>query len=219
MVTKVYLIRHCEAEGNLHHVFQGSSDCDITEKGRAQLEKLAVRMKDVSLEAIYASPKKRAKSTAEAVNRYHHLSIHIDENLTEIHGGEMEGKRWEDLRQQCPDLMEKWTNRPWEFEAPGGESMEEVYARMAKTVCRIAEENRGRTIALCSHGCAIKNFLCYASHKPLREILSMGWAENTAVSLVEFDEQMNTRVVFQNDVSHLPPELYSMKLQTFWRNA
>ena len=41
MVTTLYLIRHCEAIGNIRNVFQGSIDEDITEKGQLQLAKLA----------------------------------------------------------------------------------------------------------------------------------------------------------------------------------
>ena len=35
----------------------------------------------------------------------------------------------------------------------------------------------------------------------------MPWSENTAVSLIEFDDALNPKVVFYNDVSHLPEEL------------
>ena len=38
MVTTLYLIRHCEALGNINDTFQGSIDEDITEKGAKQLE-------------------------------------------------------------------------------------------------------------------------------------------------------------------------------------
>ena len=37
-MTYIYLVRHCEAMGNHKRLFQGSTDCDISEIGAKQLE-------------------------------------------------------------------------------------------------------------------------------------------------------------------------------------
>ena len=36
-MTYIYLVRHCEAMGNHKRLFQGSTDCDISEIGAKQL--------------------------------------------------------------------------------------------------------------------------------------------------------------------------------------
>ena len=46
-MTKIYLVRHCESEGNKNRIFQGQHDTDISEKGAKQLSFLANRFKDV----------------------------------------------------------------------------------------------------------------------------------------------------------------------------
>ena len=71
MVTKLYLIRHCEALGNINDTFQGSIDEDITDKGQRQLDKLAERCKNIPFDVIYSSPLIRAVKTAQAADRYH----------------------------------------------------------------------------------------------------------------------------------------------------
>ena len=43
MVTRVFLVRHAEAEGNAQEFFQGSIDTALTEKGTRQLDCLAER--------------------------------------------------------------------------------------------------------------------------------------------------------------------------------
>ena len=40
MVTKVTVIRHCEAEGNSKRVFQGHTNAAISENGQKQLDLL-----------------------------------------------------------------------------------------------------------------------------------------------------------------------------------
>ena len=91
-MVELYLIRHAEAMGNVKEFFQGSLDVEISSKGFKQLEELKSRFKDVSLDAIYSSPLKRAVQTAQAINEYHRLNIGIVDNIKEINGGDIEGK-------------------------------------------------------------------------------------------------------------------------------
>ena len=81
MITKVYLVRHAEAAGNVAKTFQGHTDCEVTEKGHKQLACLAERFKDVHLDIIYSSPLLRTRQTAAAVNKYHGLDVHINQGL------------------------------------------------------------------------------------------------------------------------------------------
>ena len=58
-MTKMYIIRHCEAMGNVLRVFQGSSDLDISELGKVQLKYLEERFNAIPLDRIYSSPLKQ----------------------------------------------------------------------------------------------------------------------------------------------------------------
>ena len=93
-MTTLYLVRHCEAMGNIRRIFQGHIDEGISGNGRRQLERLTERFRDVPLDAIYSSPLQRAMYTAEAVDGAHGLPIVQDRRLMEIHGGVWEGKPW-----------------------------------------------------------------------------------------------------------------------------
>ena len=97
MVTRVYLIRHAEAMGNINETFQGRTDENITEKGYKQLAELSKRFKEISIDKIYSSPLIRTRETAKAVNKHHGIDIIYDERLIEINGGVWEGKSWADL--------------------------------------------------------------------------------------------------------------------------
>ena len=97
MVTTLYLIRHCEAEGNIQEIFQGKTDGDITPKGEQQLDRLSERFRDIPFDVIYSSPLKRALKTAQAAAKYHNVEIITDPAFAEIDGGEMEGHKWNEL--------------------------------------------------------------------------------------------------------------------------
>ena len=89
-MTYIYLIRHCEAMGNHKRLFQGSTDCEISEIGAVQLQYLKERFKNIKLDAVFSSPLLRAQKTALAVSSDKGLDITVRENLREIHGGVVE---------------------------------------------------------------------------------------------------------------------------------
>ena len=219
MKTKIYIVRHAEASGNINGTFQGMTDCEISEKGKHQLELLKTYFDDIAIDAIYSSPLKRTMATAKAVNGTHDLPIQTVYDLHEINGGVWEGNSWESLPNLYPDLYEKWNDRPHEFHALEGESMQDVYDRMKNAVDTIARENEGKTVVVVSHGCAIRNFLCYATGVSFENLCDVIWLENTAVSLVEYDEKQHVSVKFINDTSHLSNEDMTVAHQTWWRTG
>jgi broad specificity phosphatase PhoE len=216
-MTRIILVRHCEAQGNTNGVFQGHTDCDISGNGATQLELLGVRCRNMPIDAIFSSPLKRAVVTAEAINRYHGLPIQIEPRLMEIDGGEWEGKPWKELPNLYPKESENWNIRPYDFIPNGGESMRAVYSRMWEGITDIVRQNRDKTVCIASHGCAIRNFLCHALNKPIEHINDVGWCDNTAISLIDFDEELHSNVVLMNDASHLTPETSVFMHQTWWK--
>lgn len=202
-MVRIYLVRHAEAEGNVREFFQGRINTDVSEKGRLQLERLAERFKDIPIEALYSSPLKRAMSTAEAVNRYHSLPIITDDMLMEINGGDWEGVKWSELPEKFPGEYRMWKEEINHFAAPNGESTKQVYDRMKAAMRRIASENEGKTIAVVSHGMAIKAYLNCAEGREWENYADPGWADNTAVSLIEYDDKLIPKIIFKNDGSHL----------------
>lgn len=215
--TRILLVRHCEAEGNTNGRFQGSSDCGISGNGEKQLELLALRLRNIRIDSIYSSPLKRARMTAEAINRYHHLTIHEDKRLQEIDGGDYEGLLWADLPKVAPEQDANWYTAPQDFCAPNGESMRQVYDRVWQAIRSIVRENPGKTVCVASHGCAIRNILCHAMNKPLEQLNDVDWCDNTAVSVIDFGEQGNPKIILLNDASHLTPEVSVFAKQTWWR--
>ena len=217
MKTTIILVRHCEAQGNHERIFQGATDCDITERGERQLEALSERFRTIEFDVLYSSPLRRARRTAEAVNLSHGLPVQIEPGLREINAGHWEGKRWADFPALYPDEARAWNLAPWDFAPKGGETMRQVYERISATVRSIAQKERGRRVAAVSHGCAIRNLLCYAHGWPIERLNEIEWCDNTAVSVLEFDEDGAISIPMENDVSHLTQELSTFARQEWWK--
>lgn len=205
-MTKIFFVRHCEAEGNTKGLLQGRYDSEISGSSGKQLELVSLRLRNEPFEAFYSSPLKRAYKTAQAINRYHNLTIQKDPRLIEIDMGDWEGHSWTEVQERCPDELKVWNETPGKFQAPGGESLAQVTERMWQAASEIARANEGKTVCAVSHGCAIRSLLCRALGKPLSELNDIPWGDNTAISVLEF-ENGKARVLSMNDASHIPPEL------------
>lgn len=216
-MTTIYLIRHAEALGNVERRFQGHFDGKISENGKKQLKYLQKRFKKVHLDAVYSSPLSRAVDTADTVNHYSELPVILDYGLMEICGGAFEGMKYDDIPERFPEQWEQWTEEPSEFVAPGGESMRMVFERMKYTMDKIVHGNMGHVVAVVSHGCALRNYLCYLLDKPFELLDSVPWGDNTCVSRIDFDDRFRPTVRYVNDVSHLPEDLSTLAKQNWWR--
>ena len=158
-MTDIYLVRHAEAEGNLFRRAQGHWNGKITERGKKQIDALAERFREIHIDAVYSSDLDRTVETAGAILRGRNLELHKTERLREICMGVWEGQPWGELTYRWPQEMYKFNNDIEHWAVPGSESFEHVQRRMTAEIRRIAAENEGKTVAVVSHGMAIKIFL------------------------------------------------------------
>ncbi len=202
-MTKVILVRHCQAEGNLKRFFQGRIDTDVTESGRKQIGQVMELLSTENINEIYCSSLKRARKTAEGINLYHELPIHIDDELIEINAGDWEGEFLTDIEKEYPEQYENWCHNQKNFAAPNGESMVQVYDRVKKALTRIVKENPNKTVCIVSHGCAIKNMMCFAHGWTLENMAQVPLGTNVSVNVLEFDENMNCKIIIENYTDHI----------------
>ncbi len=210
-MTKIYMVRHCEALGNVMRIFQGTTDLDISELGAKQLEFLKKRFENTNIDRVLSSPLIRTRKTAEAIIGDKDINLEIHNGLIELNGGVVEGRPFQEAFNSIEGLADTWNNHPQDFAPEGGEKMRDAYERIWEVLKNIAKENKGKTIACATHGGVTRCLNCRLLHGDIKELKNTPWAENTAVSLIEFDDALNPNVIFYNDVSHLPEELINRK--------
>ena len=203
-MTYIYLIRHCEAMGNQKRLFQGSTDCDISDTGAKQLEYLAERFKSIKLDAVFSSPLIRTQKTAHAIADYKGLPVILRENLIELHGGIVEGRPFQEAFSSIEGLADAWNNHPQDFAPQGGEPMRNAYERIYTEILNLAQQNRNKTIAVATHGGVSRCLMCRILYNDINRLKDVPWCENTAVTLLKIDDDNKIGVEFFNDYSHVP---------------
>src|SRR5690348_5687009 len=116
-MTHLYLIRHGRTAWNNQDRLQGWADEPLDAVGQAQAAALAAWLRPVAIDAIYSSPLRRARETAEIVAQPHGLAVQLDDRLRERHVGDWTGLTLDEARTQTPALF----NGDWRVAgAPGG---------------------------------------------------------------------------------------------------
>lgn len=216
-MTRVFLIRHAEAEGNLYRRVHGWYNSTITDMGYRQIAALKHRFEDETIDAVYSSDLFRTRTTAEAIYRARNLPLGIRRELREIHVGDWEDQTWGGLARTEPERLKQFNAVSAAFRAPGdSETYAQVQTRVSRAIRQIAADHPGQTVAVFSHGVAIRCMLADFLGLPVSDATDLPHSDNTAVSLLEFDgDQVN--IVYANDNSHLPDEISTFARQCWWR--
>ena len=201
-MTTLYLIRHAEAEGNLYRRIHGQYNSLITDNGYRQIQALQKRFADVPIDAVYSSDLYRTCATATAIYKPKNLPLHRVRELREICVGDWEQRTWGDIYRQAPEQMENFNLHPERWQVNGAETPRQVLDRAMAAIREIAGANDGKTVAVFSHGYAIRLVLAALQGYSVEQLAQTPVGDNTAVSLLETKGE-KLRVVFRDDNSHL----------------
>ena len=215
-MTTIYLVRHAEAEGNLYRRIHGRYNALITENGFRQIEALQKRFESIHIDAVFSSDLYRTMTTAGAVYKPKGLELHTDPRLQEIFMGDWEDHPWGEVRHFTPTELDRFNATDPTWRAPNGENLAEVGDRMETAIREIAAKHDGQTIAIFSHGTAIRQFTANARGLAPEEWKTLGHSDNTAVSLFTFDGEHFT-VELEGDASHLDESISTLARQSWWR--
>ena len=116
----ILFVRHGVTRYNLKGKLQGLRDIPLCAEGIKQAKQTAINLKDYKIDIIYSSPLKRAKKTAEIINKYHNAPIIIDERIIDYNVG----KTFEGVKAQniTKEVMDDYWENPTNY---GGQAQED----------------------------------------------------------------------------------------------
>lgn len=188
MKTEIYLVRHGQTEWNLEKRYQGAGDSPLTALGIKQAKALCKHIKDIHFDTIYCSPRGRAQETAKIIKGSRSIEIITVDDFQEINVGRYEGKLYEEMKNENPELYHGFWESPDQFLPENGESFADVGNRTYPALLKIVEKHPGERILVVSHAVAIKSILNKITGLPLNRF----WENKlfqTSLSIVEFDKE------------------------------
>jgi broad specificity phosphatase PhoE len=188
-MKQIILIRHGQAENNLHNLVGGWSNVNLTELGIKQAQAIAQRLEE-ELQGkykIYSSDLNRAKQTAEIICKQLEVTPTYAHELREHNPGIASGmpieeamKHWNNVPVLTPD------HRPW----TDSESWEEFYDRVTSFMNKLVETEEH--VIIVSHGGSIQNIIKWWICLPLSDLLKVAFSVSNA-SITVLDMTNNQR--------------------------
>ncbi len=151
-ITRLHLIRHGDVGDAWDDRVYGQMDVGLSARGEAQAEALGARMAGMGLDAVYASDLARAIETARRVARPCGVSVETVAALREASFGHWQGELWTDILARHADEVRARFASPATAKMKGGESLEELRARVMPAVETLVERHRGESVAVVTHG-------------------------------------------------------------------
>lgn len=197
MPTRLILIRHGETNWNKKKRYSGLADVALNTRGRRQAGRLRERLKGEVIHKVYSSDRKRAAQTAAII--FQKTAIDKVPDLKEMDFGVFEGLTYKQVMKKYPSIYKKWLGNPFGVTIPEGEGLSAFGMRVSGAIKRILSCNRGKTVAVVSHGGAISVFI----NKITKSEDFWGLIPSSAsISIIEFTGA-RSKVRLLNDTTHL----------------
>ncbi len=156
-------MRHGETVDNVNQILQGQKPGQLTARGEAQAEEVAVKMESEKIDVFVSSDLKRSVDTCRIIARRHHAEVLTTPLLRERDWGSFTGRFIPDLKDAVwPDDIEP---------------LEAMKQRAAAFLEYVYENFSGKVVFAVGHGIINKAVQSVYTGKPMNEVWKMANAE------------------------------------------
>lgn len=204
--SRIFLVRHGATELSAEDAFAGGeTDVPLSDVGRGQLQKLAVRLAREPIAAVFASPLGRTMETARILAAPHRLPVTPKEGLREISHGHWEGKTRASVEKDYPKEYALWEGDPYSFAPPEGETGLAVTARALPALLEIVAAHPGVQVIVASHKATIRLLIGSLLGFDLRRYRDHLDQSPASLNILDFKDVAHARLSLFNDISHYSP--------------
>lgn len=141
---------------NREYRLQGTSDTELSEKGREQAESLAAAFSG-PVHKIFLSPQRRAVQFAGPLAARFALVPEVLEELREMSFGRLEGLTYSEMDGELQAAFAAWLRNPALYRVPGGESLQMLSRRVGRAINKMTDGlEEEQTVVAVSHGGVIR---------------------------------------------------------------
>jgi len=149
----VDLLRHGALVGGVR--YRGRIDDPLTPEGRAAMDAVWQAVAN-EVELIVCSPLARCRQPAEDWAAQKGIALIVEDRLMELAYGDWEGKTAEEIEAQWGELFRRWRRNPAGLRPPGGESPEEMRARIQAWWHEFRRAHLGKRALVVAHSGTIR---------------------------------------------------------------
>lgn len=177
---------------------EGIADPELAEAGLAQAQHLARYLTDESIDAVYASPLRRAFQTAEPLAAAKGLPITVVDAVAEWDRTSSEYVPVEELKAANDPRWQAMMRGEWSVH---DETPEEFSQRVVSAVEAIIDAHPGQRVAVVCHGGVVNSYLSHILGLPISQ--GFFYPNYTSIHRIAASTRGHRSVVTVNETSHL----------------
>src|SRR5688500_7504999 len=127
--TRLLLVRHGEVEERYHRVFGGRIDMELSPEGHEQAAALARYLARRKIDAIYASPMRRAQQTLAPLAGQCAVPAVTIPDFREVDFGDWTGLTWEQVHRRYQVSAFNWLDQIERAAIPNADTGQSFRAR------------------------------------------------------------------------------------------
>jgi phosphoserine phosphatase len=199
--TTVIIVRHGESTSNAQQIIQGHHDeAVLTELGEQQAGKVGETLAGLTLDAVYASPLKRAAATCDRIVQTMSAQgatlppIQLSDQIKEINLPLWESKTFTEAETQYPNEYKAWREDPNAFKmaVPGPDGslidfypVRDIWERAAQFLQTLLQAHAGQTVLVVGHSAINRALIGTAIGLGPESLNSMGQS-NCGINVLNF---------------------------------
>jgi 2,3-bisphosphoglycerate-dependent phosphoglycerate mutase len=202
--AELIFVRHAEPDYTTAITdFKGAPDPALTERGRRQAARLARRLREQDVDAIYTSPMRRAIETAAIIAAEKGLPIISTQNLREIEVSPrvVSNVPADEHQDPASQVLARFLENPRWDSIEGMEPSRAFRRRVTETVDAIVSRRAGQRVVLVTHAGVINAYVSTALDIE-RDMFFL--PEHASVTVVRALKEVRA-VQNLNDFAHLLP--------------
>jgi broad specificity phosphatase PhoE len=168
--TRLFLLRHGEVEERYHRVFGGRIDMNLSARGHEQARALAGFVRRRPIDAIYASPMRRAQQTLAPLASHCPKPAIDKPEFREVDFGDWTGLSWEQVHSKYQVSAFDWLDQIERGAMANAETGRDFRARVEPSLRQIVAEHAGQSVAIVCHGGVIRMMLSILLGLPLPQM-------------------------------------------------
>ena len=157
---EILLTRHGQTKWNVLGKIQGRADIELNEEGIKQAEETGKILENENIDLIICSPLKRAKQTAQIINKNRDIPIIYDKGIIERDFGEFEGMNKTDF-----DFAGYWSYKQ-NYKYEKAENIKNFFERVYKFLDKIKVQYTDKKVLIVAHGGISIPVNCYFNGIP-----------------------------------------------------
>jgi len=169
----LYLIRHGEIASNIKKIYAGSSEEELTQRGRQQAKEAGRKLASFNIKRIYTSPLKRTVQTANIIGSLLNQEPILEENFKELKLGIWEGLSEKEIIRRFPEEWEIWNKMPTQLVLENRETLYELLDRVLRGVEKIKAGCLDGSALIVTHVAIIRVLLLHARKMDLNQYRSI----------------------------------------------